>query len=165
MASQISSTYGTLQDEYTASMISAVNIEKREFQKSYMDYWNSTIDITGTGRPVDAIIAPLAPFAAARPDMYKYYGTSIRTLLILVLCRNNFGNERMRAKRIMPGFSVWVNLLDYPAAVLPVTLADKNVDVADKEYKPLSDQDEKVHDACKFANCGCDITCVLTWCR
>jgi hypothetical protein len=40
-----------------------------------MDYWNSTSSVTGTGRPVDAIVAPLAPFAAARPDMYDYYGT------------------------------------------------------------------------------------------
>lgn len=30
--------------------------EKRELRKSYLDHWNSTIDRTGTGRPVDAII-------------------------------------------------------------------------------------------------------------
>lgn len=58
-----------------AAEISAVNVAKRQYQKEYMEYWNSTVALTGTGRPVDAIISPLAPFAAARPDMYKYYGT------------------------------------------------------------------------------------------
>jgi amidase len=75
MASQISSTYGTLKDEYTASQIAANNVAKRAYQKEYMEYWNSTADFTDTGRPIDAVIAPLAPFPAARPDMYKYYGT------------------------------------------------------------------------------------------
>jgi amidase len=76
MISQISSTYGKLKPEYTASEIATVNVLKRQYQKEYMEYWNSTASLTGTGRPVDAIIAPLAPFAAARPDMYDYYGTS-----------------------------------------------------------------------------------------
>ena len=40
-----------------------------------MEYWNSTASHTGTGSPVDAIVTPLAPFAAARPGMYDYYGT------------------------------------------------------------------------------------------
>ncbi|KAL2069449.1 hypothetical protein VTL71DRAFT_14128 [Oculimacula yallundae] len=115
MASQITTAYGTRKEEYTATMIGQVNIKKRQFQKEYMEYWNSTASITGTGRPVDAVIAPLAPFAAARPDMYDYYA-----------------------------YSIWVNLLDYSAAILPVTLADKNIDVVDEGYKPLNEIDEKV---------------------
>jgi amidase len=75
MASQIAASYGTLETEYTASQIAAANVAKRQYQKEYMEYWNSTSALTGTGHPVDAIIAPLAPFAAARPDMYDYYGT------------------------------------------------------------------------------------------
>ncbi|KAG4428877.1 hypothetical protein IFR05_015638 [Cadophora sp. M221] len=118
MASQITTAYGTRKEEYTGSMISEVNVQKRQFQKEYMEYWNRTSSITGTGRPVDAVIAPLAPFAAARPDMYKYYG-----------------------------YSIWVNLLDYSASVLPVTLADKKVDVVDEGYKALNDMDEKVWEA------------------
>jgi amidase len=74
MASQVSSVYGMLKEQYTASAIAAVNVQKRQYQKEYMEYWNSTAAYTGTGRPVDAIIAPLAPFAAARPDMYDFYG-------------------------------------------------------------------------------------------
>jgi amidase len=74
MASQISSVYGERKPEYTASQICAVNVAKREYQREYLEYWNSTVELTGTGRPVEAIISPLAPFAAARPDMYDYYG-------------------------------------------------------------------------------------------
>jgi amidase len=74
MASQIASTYGTRKPEYTASEIAAVNVQKREYQREYMEYWNSTASLTGTGRPVEAVISPLAPFPAARPDMYDYYG-------------------------------------------------------------------------------------------
>jgi amidase len=77
MASQIAATYGTLKAEYTASQIAAANVAKRQYQKEYMEYWNSTSALTGTGRPVDAIISPVAPFAAARPDMYDHYGTCI----------------------------------------------------------------------------------------
>jgi amidase len=78
MCAPVSSLFGTKTEQYTASQISAINVLKRQYQKEYMEYWNSTASRTGTGRPVDAIISPLAPFAAARPDMYDYYGTSYR---------------------------------------------------------------------------------------
>ena len=74
MISQISGMYGEKRAEVSASKIAANNIAKREYQKEYMEYWNSTAHSTSTGRPVDAIIAPLAPFAAAKPTRYKYYG-------------------------------------------------------------------------------------------
>lgn len=78
MCAPVASFYGIKKEQYTASQISAINILKRQYQKEYMEYWNSTASHTGTGRPVDAIISPLAPFAAARPDMYDYYGTCTR---------------------------------------------------------------------------------------
>ncbi|CAG8961864.1 hypothetical protein HYFRA_00013664 [Hymenoscyphus fraxineus] len=128
MATQISSIYGTSQPQFTASQIAANNVAKRQFQKSYMEYWNSTTSLTGTGRPVDAVISPVAPFPAARPDMYEYY-------------------EGEKAKRVMPGYTTWVNLLDYSTAVLPVTICDKAVDVKDTAFKGFSDEDEKVNEA------------------
>lgn len=64
--------------------------------------------------------------------------------------RATIGTGRLKAKRVMPGLSTWVNLLDYTAAVLPVTLVDKNIDVVDEGYKPLNDQDEKVFLACEL---------------
>jgi amidase len=38
--------------------------EKLQLRKSHLDHWAATIDRTGTERPVDAIIAPPAPYAA-----------------------------------------------------------------------------------------------------
>ena len=72
--SQIAGMYGNRREEVSASKIAANNVAKREYQKEYMEYWNDTAHSTSTGRPVDAIIAPLAPFAAARPGRYDYYG-------------------------------------------------------------------------------------------
>lgn len=50
----------------------------------------------------------------------------------------------------MPGLSAWVNLLDYSAAVLPVMMVDKGVDVVDVGYTPINGVDEKVQMACEF---------------
>ena len=101
--------------------IAAVNITKREFQKEYMDRWNATKDITGTGRPIDAIISPVAPFPAARPTRYTYYS-----------------------------YSTWVNLLDYSSCVVPVTTVDKSVDGVIEDFKPLSDEDKEIMADCEF---------------
>lgn len=52
---------------------------------------------------------------------------------------------------------MFVNTLDYPASILPVTLVDKHTDVVDEGYKPLSEIDEKVYSACEFTQgrlCG-----------
>ena len=61
-----------------------------------------------------------------------------------------FGTGENRAKRVMPGMSTWVNLLDYSASVLPVMLADKSVDVIDEGYVAMNGQDEKIFQACEF---------------
>jgi len=103
-----------------ASEIMAVNIEKREAQKGYLEYWNSTAELTGTGQPVDAIIAPLAPWPAARPAQYHYYG-----------------------------YSSFVNLLDYTSVVVPVTTVDKNVDKKAEGFKAVDETDQKSQDACE----------------
>jgi amidase len=75
VADQIASMYGrTPSTEKSASQIAAINIEKRNYQKKYLEYWNSTSELTDTGRPVDAFIMPVAAIAAARPNLYNYYG-------------------------------------------------------------------------------------------
>ena len=61
--------------------------------------------------------------------------------------RAKFGDADVRG---ISGYSVWVNLLDYTAAVLPVTTVDKSVDIADGGYKPISATDEKVWKSCEF---------------
>ncbi|KAH8816091.1 amidase signature domain-containing protein [Xylogone sp. PMI_703] len=108
-------------EQYNASRIADVNVRKRQFQKQYMEYWNSTAAKTGTGRPVDAVISPLAPFPAAIKDTIK-------------------------GLRMPPAYSMFVNLLDYTASVFPVTNADKNIDVVDKGYTPKNEYDKKVYE-------------------
>ncbi|KAE7996952.1 hypothetical protein FH972_001628 [Carpinus fangiana] len=112
-ASQVSSLYGAKGRPMDAVQIAENNVLKREIQKEYMDYWNSTQDQTGTGRPVDAIIAPCAPFAAARPNGYTYVG-----------------------------YTLFVNVLDYTSVVIPVTQVDKSIDKALDNFQPISELDK-----------------------
>ncbi|KAL2414140.1 Acetamidase [Exophiala dermatitidis] len=115
---QIKLSYGDKpKQEFTASEIAANNVAKRAFQKAYIDYWNSTIKETGTGRPVDGVISPVAPYAAARPEKYNYYG-----------------------------YTMWVNGLDYTSVVVPVTIADKSKDKYANGYTPISDIDKQTFD-------------------
>jgi amidase len=69
---------------------------------------------TEDGQEVDAFIMPVAPHAAVIPEHYLY-----------------------------TGYTEVVNLLDYSASVIPVTTADKSVDVADPDFEPLNDLDAK----------------------
>lgn len=98
MSDQVS-FYSNLSKHYTASEIASVNVRIRELRKEFLEYWNSTEKITSAGRVVDALICPLAPFPAARPGLYKYYG-----------------------------YSTWVNVVDWTSVVLPVTEVDKDKD-------------------------------------
>jgi len=107
---QIVMSYGTEPTaEATASQIAANNIDKRKIQKEYLDYWNSTA--------VDGVICPLAPYPAARPEKYKYYG-----------------------------YSAFVNGLDYTSVVLPVTTADKTVDTYEGSYTPINENDKAAYE-------------------
>lgn len=106
--------------ELKASAIAALNVAKREYQKQYMDYWNSTVELTGTGRPVDGVFCPLASHAAVIPGQY--------------------GNV---------GYTSFVNVLDYTSVAIPVTFADKNVDVRPAN-KSASELEDYIEWDCKF---------------
>jgi len=83
---------------------------------------------------VDAIICPLAPFPAARPGKFTWYG-----------------------------YSVFVNLLDYTAVVLPATKVDQNVDKVDSSYDaPGGKADQETQDDCEFDR-SVVIECLLTF--
>jgi amidase len=112
--------FQTLGREFTASEIARTNVELRGLKKEYLTYWNSTAEQTGTGRPVDAIVCPLAPWPAARPSGYSYYG-----------------------------YSTFVNALDYTSVAVPVTNVDKAVDVGVEGYKARSEQDRRAQEACE----------------
>lgn len=105
----------------TASEIAALNIAKREWQKKYMDYWNSTAKLTGTGRPVDGVFVPPAPHAAVIPQ-----------------------------KSAPVGYTSFLNVLDYSTVVIPVTRADQAVDVPYTGDAFFGETDKKVHAECKY---------------
>lgn len=71
----ISTIYGSEPvREFQASEIATVNVQIREYRKQYIDYWNSTAELTGTGEVADAFIMPVTPFPAATPLDYPHYG-------------------------------------------------------------------------------------------
>ena len=37
---------------------------RQELRQEYLDHWQASVKDTGTGRPIDAIISPAAPYAA-----------------------------------------------------------------------------------------------------
>lgn len=120
MAKQVE-FFKSVSKEFSASEIAATNVKLRKLKKEYMEYWNSTVENTSTGRPVDALLSPLASFPAARPEKYTYYG-----------------------------YSTFVNVLDYTSVVIPVTNVDKSIDKQDVGYTPIDDLDKGVHESCKF---------------
>lgn len=72
------------------------------------------------GRELDAIIAPIAPSATVLHDEFKYYA-----------------------------YTTVINLLDYTSVVVPVTFADKSIDVKNDAYTPLNPTDARVQSECK----------------
>lgn len=102
--------------------IAATNIAKREYQKEYMDYWNSTVSQTGTGRPVEAFICPAAPYPASERDKGYYFG-----------------------------YTSFVNLLDYSSITIPITKADQSLDIPNADYTPRNELDGLVHKCCKLS--------------
>jgi amidase len=73
------------------------------------------------GKQLDAIIAPITPTATIRHDQFKYYG-----------------------------YASVINLLDFTSVVVPVTFADKAVDVKNKSFSPLTNIDSTVQAECEF---------------
>lgn len=109
------------QPEKKASEIAAVNVAKRDYQKKYMDYWNETASLTGSNRPVDAVITPMAPSPAVRPAKSGYIG-----------------------------YSSFVNVLDYTSIAIPITVVDKALDTVDTTYVPMNETDRSIHEDCEL---------------
>lgn len=61
-----------LPDGITAYQLWQIHKERRDIQKEYLDHWENTIEVTGTGRPVDAIISPVAPYTAPPHGMNMF---------------------------------------------------------------------------------------------
>lgn len=105
-----------------AIQIAALNVNKREYQKLYMDYWNSTADQTGTGRPVDGVICPIAPHGAVIPGKYGHLG-----------------------------YTTFLSVLDYTGVAIPVTHADKRVDVPQTGVESRGQKDREIQSQCEYA--------------
>jgi amidase len=98
-----------------------LTLEGLEYEAAYSDYWNSTA-ADEDGQIVDAVIMPAAPHAAVIPEKYH-----------------------------SPAYTEVINVLNYSAVAIPVTKADKSVDVVDTSYVPLSDDDKVNWDDCTFS--------------
>ena len=101
----------------------ACNTQMSMWKGQMSEWWSSTSSQTTTGRPIDAIIGPVSAAVGAPHDMPGYCGyTSV------------------------------FNILDYPAATLPLKAfrisADK--DPKDDSYQPLQSNpyDAMVHGMC-----------------
>ncbi|KAK4208752.1 amidase signature domain-containing protein [Rhypophila decipiens] len=90
----------------------------KDYRNRYQEYWMSTAENSGNGKPVDAFISPVTVTAGLLPDKFCY-----------------------------GGYLSCVNVLDLPAVVVPVLFADKNIDKADENFQPLSHVDKTNMDA------------------
>lgn len=64
----------------------------------------------------------------------------------MILCPASFGAATPHDQSRYWGYTAQWNLLDYPAAVFPVTTVDQEKDVKDADYVPKNEQDKFVYD-------------------
>uniref|UniRef100_A0A8H7TRY5 Amidase domain-containing protein n=1 Tax=Bionectria ochroleuca TaxID=29856 RepID=A0A8H7TRY5_BIOOC len=116
IAEQIGRIYSSqAREQMSASAIARNNVAKRDYQKEYMEYWNSTSETSGTGRPVEAVIMPAGEAAATRQGCATY-----------------------------GGYATALSALDWTVITIPISTVDKNVDSVDSSFSPLSDFDTRV---------------------
>ncbi|KKY21334.1 putative general amidase [Phaeomoniella chlamydospora] len=94
-----------------------LNLERDAFRRRYLDAWLATKQVSGTGRPIDGLICPVAPFPPPPHGQYIY-----------------------------AGYTCVFNVLDMPSAVVPVTFVDASVDLPDRAYIPKNELDKAVHE-------------------
>ncbi|KAL4992407.1 amidase signature domain-containing protein [Aspergillus falconensis] len=86
--------------------------QMKNYRNRYLDYWISTAERTGD-RPVEALLSPVTPYAGVLPG--RFYPSTYTTS---------------------------VNVLDYASVVIPVTLADKRIDVVSPNFTALNEEDQ-----------------------
>ncbi|KAF8904721.1 amidase signature domain-containing protein [Gymnopilus junonius] len=111
-------TFRPLAEGISAYDLWQVQRTRRDLRQEYLDHWNGSVALTGTGRPVDAIISPCAPYVAPPHGKNK---TASYTM-------------------------IW-NALDYTALVLPSGLfADPVLDVKKPAHAFFNDLDKANYD-------------------
>ena len=64
----------------------------------------------------------------------------------VILCPPSYGAATPHDQSRYWGYTANWNLLDYPAAVFPVTTVDQELDVKEVDYIPKNEQDRFVYD-------------------
>ncbi|KAI9815959.1 MAG: hypothetical protein M1827_001951 [Pycnora praestabilis] len=97
------------------------HIKRDAYKSEYAQHWNSTATSTGPmGEPegvVDVILCPVGPGPAPILETSKWWGYT----------------------------SQW-NVLDYPAAIFPVSKVDVEKDVKGEGYEPMNERDKDNYD-------------------
>jgi amidase len=94
--------------------------ERALLAQRWLERWQETKRLTGTGRPIDGLIMPSTPFPAIRHD----------------------GGYPWHYGALSP-------LLDLTTGVFPVTKVDLEKDKVPGDWKAISDMDQKVMDYCE----------------
>lgn len=76
-----------LPDGISAYELWQVHKHKLRLRQDYLDHWNSTLTLTGTGRPVDGIVSPIAPYLAPPhgKNKYVFFTHDYRLIALIVL--------------------------------------------------------------------------------
>jgi amidase len=83
------------------------------------------------GRPVEAVISPVTPYAGILPGKFQYSRETLPSL----------PTAPQRWKLTTIAYSSSLNVLDFPSVVIPVTFANKAVDKVARDYTPLTEKD------------------------
>lgn len=110
----VSNDFLPIQENISAFKLWQLQKEKLALRQQYLDYWNKSVQISGTGRPVDAIISPMSPYGGAPP-----HGLN----------------------RSADYTAIW-NTLDYATAVFPVTRVDPKLDANKPPHTFLGERDQ-----------------------
>ncbi|KAF8900287.1 general amidase [Gymnopilus junonius] len=109
-----------------------VQKKRRDLREEYLEHWNASIKLTGTGRPVDAIIAPAAHCTAPPHGGNR---NVIRSTLVFTHFLLNIYRP--------PVYSMVWNALDYTALVLPTGLSvDPVLDLKKPPHTFFNDSDK-----------------------
>ncbi|VBB77197.1 Putative Acetamidase [Podospora comata] len=100
-----------------------VVLKMKDYRWKYNDYWQSSAAKTSSGRPVDVVIAPAGPHSAISPGKFIHLA-----------------------------YTSALNVLNFCIAVIPITVADKNLDTLDPNFQPLTDRDRRNMASCKYNN-------------
>ncbi|OCH96192.1 general amidase [Obba rivulosa] len=112
-------------DPLSSFQVWKLSKERRKLRKAYLDQWESTKAVTGTGRPIDALICPAAPYPAVR------HGQT----------RSSF-------------YTIPWNTLNYPSLVIPVTKVVPSLDTKPERHEFLSVDDEAVYNMYDSERCS-----------